>query len=101
MEHPESPGSQAIEPSVNELVKHSRFTEALKSLGEKELRELCKKLGYQALVAYPAALRWLAREAAMGIRDEHERHLRGEALVSQLVQDGGLHPPPLADEAQA
>jgi hypothetical protein len=97
MDHPECQGSQGIEPSVGEMLRLNEFLEGIKKLGEQELRALCSRMAHQNLVAYPATLRWLAREAARSAFSEGERRRIGEALVEELVTSGGLAPPPLLD----
>lgn len=97
MNHPECQGNQGIEPSVGEMLRLNEFLEGIKQLGEQDLRALCCKMAQQNLVAYPATLRWLAKEAARSAFSESERRRIGETLVEELVVSGGLTPPPLLD----
>lgn len=97
MEHPESLGSPAIEPTVGELLRLRQFREGLNKLGTEELREICSQLAEQALVLYPSALRWLGRETCRYAADAHQRELLGHELVQKLVTEGRLQPPPLED----
>lgn len=86
-----------IEPTVGELLRLREFREGLKKLGEAELREMCSLLAEQALVRYPSALRWLARETCRYASSELERERLGSQLVQELVEQGQLQAPPLED----
>lgn len=97
MDHPESLGSPAIEPTVGELLRLRKFRDGLSKLREEELRELCSQLAEQALVLYPSALRWLGRETCRYATDAHQREMLGDELVRRLTEEGRLQPPPLED----
>jgi hypothetical protein len=56
--------SDAIEPSVNELLVYRRTLDDIQRMGVEELRHISRILARQALVVQPAAMRWLARDAA-------------------------------------
>jgi len=64
MDHPESCGSQALEPSVGELLRLRQFMRGIEELGEKELRELCGRLAHHVLVLHPSVVRFLMKEIA-------------------------------------
>lgn len=84
----------AIEPSVGELLRLKRFKEQVDKLGAQECKAICHKLADLALVTYPSALRWLAGEAARGVKDRDERARTVEQLVAALTEKGGLQCPP-------
>lgn len=94
MQHPECSGAMAIEPSVGELLRLRQFKEQIDKLGAQECRAICHQLADLALMTYPATLRWLAREAARGIKDQEEGARMVEQLVAVLTEKGGLNCPP-------
>lgn len=79
--HPECAGSDpGFEPTVGEQLRLSQFLTQLERIGEEELRALCRQMAVQVLVTHPAAMRWLAREAARNLSgqvwsEEHSRKL--------------------------
>jgi hypothetical protein len=73
--------TDAIEPSVGELLLYKQALEGIEKAGVEELRKLAGILARQVLVVHPAATRWLAREAAGSL----SRHWKGgDALVAEL-----------------
>jgi hypothetical protein len=89
MDHPESHGMQAMEPSVGDLLRLQQFLSGLEKCGEVELREICKSMAQQVFVCHPAVVRWLTREAVNSIGGVH-REWVGELLVRKLKRDAGL-----------
>lgn len=71
-----------------------QFKEQVDKLGAQECRAICHQLADLALVTYPAALRWLAGEAARGIKDRDERGQVVDQLVAAITEKGGLKCPP-------
>jgi hypothetical protein len=90
MDHPESHGTQAIEPSVGDLLKLREFLDGVERLREKELKQLCRQMAQQLLVAYPAVVRWLSREAAANLAGC--RQWNAEHIARGLREDLGLEP---------
>jgi hypothetical protein len=89
MDHPESQGSQAMEPSVGDLLRLRQFQDGLEKCGEAELREICKTMAYQVFVCHPGVVRWLTREAVNGLGNARRQWV-GETLVQKLKRDAGL-----------
>ena len=79
--HPECAGRDpGFEPTVGEQLRLAEFVTQLERIGEEELRALCRQLATLVLVTHPAAMRWLAREAARNLSgqvwtEEHSRKL--------------------------
>lgn len=63
----ERDGDRGIEPTVDEHLRLGRFVAALDQASEDELRQIAKQMAMQVLMTYPAAMRWLAREAARNL----------------------------------
>lgn len=63
----ERDGDRGFEPTVDEHLRLGRFIAALDQAGEAELRQIAKMMAQQVLMTYPAAMRWLAREAARNL----------------------------------
>lgn len=55
---------QSMEPSMARQVVYEEFKRSLPGRSQEELRQLCLQLAELALVAQPAAIRWLVDEAA-------------------------------------
>ena len=91
MDHPESLGMQAMEPSVGDLLRLREFQSVLERAGEADLREMCRLMARQVFVTHPAVVRYLSREAAAGVGSVHRREI-GEVLVRKLKEDAGLAP---------
>lgn len=91
MDHPESLGMQAMEPSVGDLLRLREFQSVLERAGEADLRKMCQLMAQQVFVTHPAVVRYLSREAAAGIGSVHRREI-GEVLVRKLREDAGLAP---------
>lgn len=62
--HPERAQDNGLEPTVGEQLRLGAFLKALEKASEADLREICKQMAQQVLVVYPAAIRFLVREAA-------------------------------------
>lgn len=96
MNHPESLGSQALEPSVGDLLRFRAFQDGVEKLTERnlpELKQLLELLGRQVFVAHPASVRWLVGEAAKNLQRSTGNWV-GEELLEQLGQDMDLPCPP-------
>jgi len=91
MNHPESLGMQAIEPSVGDLLRLRAFLDGLEKAGEEDLREICRSMAQQVFVTHPAVVRYLSREAASALGSVHRQEV-GEVLVRKLRKDAGLTP---------
>jgi len=88
-DHPEVKVLNTLEPTVGEQLRLVEFNKKLDQANEVELREIAKLLAKQAMVMQPAAIRYLAREAAQnlaGIRD-HEAEAIASALKDQLTKE--------------
>jgi SNF2 family DNA or RNA helicase len=70
--------SDAIEPSVSELLLYRRTLDDIERMSVEDLRRICGILARQALVVQPAALRWLARDAAGNLSS----HWKGGAALA-------------------
>ena len=67
--HPEEDGLNMLEPSVGEHLRLAEFLKGIDELTLEELREVTALLAKQALLMQPAAIRWLAKEAARNLLD--------------------------------
>jgi len=67
LQHPEGGFDRSFEPTVGEHLRLAEFNNALDRAGERELREIAKVMAKQVLVMYPAAMRFLASEAAKNL----------------------------------
>lgn len=67
MQHPEHSGVSGLEPTVGEQLRLHEALQLIERASEPELRHLCRLWAQQVLVTHPAALRWLAREAAANL----------------------------------
>ena len=67
--HPEADDLNMLEPSVGEQLRLNEFLRGIDELTLEELREVTALLAEQALMMQPAAIRWLAREAARNLID--------------------------------
>jgi hypothetical protein len=87
MDHPESCGSQTLEPSVGELLRYRTFTDGIAKVGPGELeklKQLCEQLAYQVLVLHPSVVRFLVREVAGApFTACHKREIQ-ELLIESL-----------------
>jgi len=91
MDHPESLGMQAMEPSVGDLLRLRAFLDGPEKAGERDLREICRSMAQQVFVTHPAVVRYLSREAASALGSVHRQGI-GEALVRKIKKDAGLTP---------
>jgi hypothetical protein len=89
MEHPESQGSQALEPSVGELLRLRQFLDGVEKLKEKDLKELCGKLAYQVLVLHPSVVRFLVKEIAGAPFTASRREQIRQEVVAAVQQGAG------------
>lgn len=65
--HPEQTGDVGLEPGVNELLALRRITDELERAGIDELRQAAIAMARLVVVVHPAALRYLANEAARNL----------------------------------
>lgn len=89
MSHPESLGSQALEPSVGDLLRFRSFQDGIEKLTERdvsELKQIAQVLGRQVFVAHPATVRWLVGEAAANLQGSTGNRV-GEELTERLAQE--------------
>ena len=63
-EHPEANKGNSFEPTVGEQLRFAEFSKNLDKADPKEVLEVAKMLGKQAMVTQPAVIRYLAKEAA-------------------------------------
>ena len=63
-EHPEANNGNSFEPTVGEQLRFAEFSKNLDKADPKEVLEVAKMLGKQAMVTQPAVIRYLAKEAA-------------------------------------
>jgi hypothetical protein len=96
MDHPESCGSQALEPSVGELLRMRQFQDGIEKLGEKDLRVLCSKLAYQVLVLHPSVVRYLVKEIARAPFPAQRRDAIQQEVVAAVRKGAGDEPGALA-----
>jgi hypothetical protein len=91
MDHPESCGSQALEPSVGELLRLRQFLSGIEKLGEKELRELCGQLAHHVLVLHPSVVRFLVKEiAGAPFTAQHRDEIRQEVVAAVKKGASGI-----------
>lgn len=86
MKRIESSGEQenAIEARMDEQFAYERFVRSLAGATRSDLEEMCKLLAKQAMVLYPSAMRYMAKEAA---RNLTEGLNRGKPqLADELVE---------------
>lgn len=67
MRHPERAEDNGLEATVGEHLRLAEFLKGLDRLGEAELRQISRQMAYQVLMVHPAAMRFLAREAAKNL----------------------------------
>ena len=87
MEHPESCGSQALEPTIGELLRYREFTGVIAKAGPGDLekiKKLCEQLAYQALVTHPSVVRFLVREVAGAPFTAHHKQEIQELLIENV-----------------
>lgn len=88
MDHPEVCGSDHhMEATVGEQLRLGQFVAALEGMREDELRELCRMMAEQVMVTYPAAIRYLAHEAARNLGGAMWDEKRSDELLSLLIND--------------
>ena len=84
MVHPESPGDPGFEPTVGEQLRLREAWQAIDQASPEQLRHLCRQLSQQVLVTQPAAMRWLAREAAANLAGKPWSSEHSERLMAAL-----------------
>lgn len=90
-EHPEANKGNSFEPTVGEQLRYAEFSKNLDKADPREVLEVAKLLGKQAMVTQPAVIRYLAKEAASNLMghgltkdwSEEVAEIRG-ALMSDL-----------------
>ena len=66
-EHPEANKGNSFEPTVGEQLRYAEFSKNLDKADPREVLEVAKLLGKQAMVTQPAVIRYLAKEAASNL----------------------------------
>lgn len=84
-QHPERAQDNGLEPTVGEQLRLGEFLKTLERAGEPELRELCRAMARQVLLVYPAAMRYLAREAARNLSGQPWSEEASSKLVEALT----------------
>lgn len=88
MDHPEMSGcDHHIEATVGEQLRLGQFLSSLDGMKEEELRELCRMMAQQVLVTYPAAIRYLAHEAARNLSGKAWSTENSEKMVELLLSE--------------
>jgi len=80
----ERDSDRGFEPTVDEHLRLGRFIAALDQASESELRQIAKMMAQQVLMTYPAAMRWLAKEAARNLGGGAWREEASERLLEAL-----------------
>lgn len=84
LQHPEGGFDRSFEPTVGEHLRLAEFTNALERASECELREIAKVMAQQVLVMYPAAMRFLAGEAAKNLGGHYWKEEHSAKMVETL-----------------
>jgi hypothetical protein len=87
--HPERGQDGGFEPTVGEQIRLGQFINALERANEDELRTIAKTLAQQVLVTYPAAIRYLAKEAAANLAGHAWSKESSERLLNALQSPSG------------
>ena len=66
-EHPEANKGNSFEPTIGEQLRFAEFSKNLDKADPREVLEVAKMLGKQAMVTQPAVIRYLAKEAASNL----------------------------------
>lgn len=66
-------------------MRYRQFLQGLEKAGDSDLRELVPLMARQLLVVYPAAMRWLARQAAENLSGRGS--FDAEALAAVVLRD--------------
>lgn len=82
--HPEWNGESGFEPTVGEQLRLREAWLAIDRAEPEQLRALCRQLAQQVLVVQPAAMRWLAREAAQNLAGQPWTSEQSDRLVAAL-----------------
>lgn len=85
LQHPEGGFDSSLEPTVGEHLRLAEFINALDRANESELRQIAKLMAQQVLVTYPAAMRFLASEAAKNLSGHYWSKENSEKLVHALA----------------
>lgn len=89
MTHPEAVGEAGFEPTVGEQLRLREAWQAIDRASIEELRQLCRQLSQQVLVIQPAAMRWLAREAAQNLAGKPWSSEHSDRLMAALQLPSG------------
>lgn len=87
-DHPERAKDNGLEATVGDHVRLGQFLNALDRASENELKEIAKTMAHQVFLVHPAAMRYLAREAAANLSGAPWRAEVGERLVAALGAGG-------------
>lgn len=82
--HPERGKDNGLEATVGDHVRLGQFVNMLDRASESELREIAKTMARQVFLVHPAAMRYLAREAAANLSGAPWREDVGERLIAAL-----------------
>ena len=88
--HPERERDNGLEPTVGDQLRLREFLLGLDKASEAELRELCGMMARQVMLVYPAAVRFLAREAARNLQGEPWSAGRSQELLTTFLTDGAV-----------
>jgi len=84
LQHPEVGSDLSFEPTVGEHLRLAEFSNALDRANESELRQIAKLMAQQVLVTYPAAMRYLANEAARNLSGQYWSKEHSEKLMNAM-----------------
>lgn len=84
--HPERAQDTGMEPTVGEELRLGEFLRMLERASIEELQAMCRLLARQALVVYPSAIRYLAREAAQNLSGRPAWSEEATARVMDAIQ---------------
>lgn len=72
---------------MGEELRLGEFLRTLERASEEDLRAMCRLMARQVLVVYPAAIRYLAREAARNLAGVQPWSEEASAMVLQTFAD--------------
>lgn len=87
--HPEREKDSGLEATVGDHVRLGQFINALDRASEEQLRDIAKTLARQVFLVHPAAMRYLAREAAANLAGAPWKEEVGERLLAALKDPNG------------
>lgn len=75
-----------LEPTVGEELRLAALLKEIDQVPAESLRPVCRAMARQVLVTYPAAMRFLAREAARNLGGAQWDVKRSEQLAAALAE---------------